>query len=86
MYSFDKIIDRRKTASLKWDIKKDELPMWVADMDFEVLPEIKEAILKRKAKELDDLDDFADLLRPEQRYYSNIIKRLVQNARKVGEE
>lgn len=47
MYSFDKIIDRRKTASLKWDIKKDELPMWVADMDFEVLPEIKEAILKR---------------------------------------
>ena len=47
MYSFDKIIDRRKTASLKWDIKKNELPMWVADMDFEVLPEIKEAILKR---------------------------------------
>lgn len=47
MYNFDKIIDRRKTASLKWDIKQDELPMWVADMDFEVLPEIKEAILKR---------------------------------------
>ena len=46
--------------------------------------EEKEAILKRKAKELDDLDNFADLLRPEQRYYSNIIKRLVQNARKRG--
>lgn len=30
--------------------------------------EEKEAILKRKAKELDDLDNFADLLRPEQRY------------------
>ena len=46
--------------------------------------EEKEAILKRKAKELDDLDNFADLLRQEQRYYSNIIKRLVQNARKRG--
>lgn len=46
--------------------------------------EEKEAILKRKAKELNDLDDFANLLRPEQRYYSNIIKRLVQNARKRG--
>ena len=44
----------------------------------------KEAILKRKAKELDDLDDFADLLRPEERYYTNLIKRLVQNARKGG--
>ena len=48
--------------------------------------EEKEAILKRKAKELDDLDNFADLLRPEQRYYSNIIKRLVQNARNRGKQ
>lgn len=48
--------------------------------------EEKEAILKRKAKELDDLDNFADLLRPEQRYYSNIIKRLVQNARNGGKQ
>lgn len=47
MYNFDKIIDRRNTNSLKWDIKPQELPMWVADMDFEVLPEIKEALQKR---------------------------------------
>lgn len=46
--------------------------------------EEKEAILKRKAKELDDLDNFADLLRPEQRYYTNLIKKLVENARKRG--
>jgi hypothetical protein len=46
--------------------------------------EEKEAILKRKAKELDDLDNFADLLRPEQRYYTNLIKKLVANTRKRG--
>ena len=46
--------------------------------------EEKEAILKRKAKELDDLDDFADSLRPEQRYYTNLIKKLVENTRKRG--
>lgn len=53
-------------------------------VDDKLYQEEKEAILKRKEKELDDLEDFADLLRPEQRYYSNIIKRLVQNARKRG--
>lgn len=46
--------------------------------------EEKEAILKRKAKELDDLDNFADSLRPEQRYYTNLIKKLVENTRKRG--
>lgn len=48
--------------------------------------EEKEAILKRKAKELDDLDNFADLLRPEQRYYTNLIKKLVENTRKRGSD
>ena len=38
--------------------------------------------INKQEKELNDLDEFADLLRPEQRYYTNIIKRLVQNARK----
>lgn len=37
-----------------------------------------------KNKELNDLEDFADLLRPEQRYYTNIIKKLVENARSGG--
>lgn len=40
--------------------------------------------INKQEKELNDLDEFADLLRPEQRYYTNIIKRLVQNARKGG--
>lgn len=35
-YNFDKLTDRTKQNSLKWDIKENELPMWVADMDFEV--------------------------------------------------
>lgn len=48
MYDFEKTIDRRKTDSIKWDIKKNELPMWVADMDFQVAPEIVDAI-KQKA-------------------------------------
>ena len=42
MYDFDKIIDRRNTNSLKWEVGENELPMWVADMDFETAPEIKE--------------------------------------------
>lgn len=47
MYDFDKIIDRRGTNSLKWDIKDGELPMWVADMDFEVSDEIVKALKER---------------------------------------
>ncbi|MCC8015090.1 MAG: pyridoxal phosphate-dependent aminotransferase [Eubacterium sp.] len=46
-YDFDKVINRRNTYSLKWDVKENELPMWVADMDFETAPEIKEALQKR---------------------------------------
>ncbi len=46
-YDFDTIVDRRQTASLKWDVAEKELPMWVADMDFMTAPEIREAVLKR---------------------------------------
>lgn len=46
-YNFDILIDRRETNSLKWNVNKNELPMWVADMDFQVAPEILEAIQKR---------------------------------------
>lgn len=46
-YEFDKIVDRRGTNSLKWDVSEGELPMWVADMDFQTAPEIKEVIVKR---------------------------------------
>lgn len=37
---FDQNINRFNTDSYKWDIKENELPMWVADMDFKTAPEI----------------------------------------------
>lgn len=46
-YDFDSVTDRRGTDSLKWDVKENELPMWVADMDFKAAPEILEAIRER---------------------------------------
>ena len=44
-YNFDLLSQRRNTNSLKWDVKENELPMWVADMDFLVFPEITKAII-----------------------------------------
>lgn len=46
-YDFDTPIYRWGTDSIKWDVKKEELPMWVADMDFQTAPEILSAIQKR---------------------------------------
>ena len=46
-YSFDKLTNRVNTNSLKWNVAENELPMWVADMDFETAPEIKKAICER---------------------------------------
>ena len=45
-YNFDTPTNRRNTGSLKWDVKEHELPMWVADMDFETAPEVKEELIK----------------------------------------
>ena len=50
-YNFDLTTNRRDTNSIKWDVKENELPMWVADMDFKVLPEIKAAIIEAANKE-----------------------------------
>lgn len=53
MYNFDEIIPRKNTNSMKWDKleevyqREDLLPMWVADMDFLVAPEITSALEKR---------------------------------------
>ena len=33
-YNFDLDVNRRGTDSMKWDVAENELPMWVADMDF----------------------------------------------------
>ena len=52
-YNFDKVINRKGTASYKWDGTKfifgteDILPMWVADMDFPTAEPIIEAVKKR---------------------------------------
>lgn len=46
-YDFDTPVDRRGTFSLKWDIAENELPMWVADMDFRTAPEILSAMQQR---------------------------------------
>lgn len=46
-YNFDELTDRRNTNSLKWDVGENELPMWVADMDFKTAPEIADAVIAR---------------------------------------
>lgn len=49
-YDFDQVIDRRNTNSIKYDFKKeygkaeDILPLWVADMDFQTPPTVREAL------------------------------------------
>ena len=52
-FDFDRPIDRLSSGSAKWDGAPaifgtdDILPMWVADMDFEVAPPITDAIIER---------------------------------------
>ncbi|MDC1311470.1 PatB family C-S lyase [Burkholderiales bacterium] len=48
-FEFDKIINRVGTSSSKWNkyTHPDIIPMWVADMDFETAPCIKNALLNR---------------------------------------
>ncbi|WP_296789754.1 MalY/PatB family protein [uncultured Methanobrevibacter sp.] len=48
-YDFTNLIDRHNTSCVKWDFFDDDLPMWVADMDFRVAPAIQKAIQKRAA-------------------------------------
>ena len=58
-YDFDKVIDRRNTNCSKWDSDPatilegidyplgELLPLWIADMDFEVAPEIVKALSEK---------------------------------------
>lgn len=49
-FDFDNAPERLGTRCVKWDsIGHDELPMWVADMDFAVAPCIQEAVTRRAA-------------------------------------
>ena len=47
MYNYDQITDRRPWDSLKWNVPEGVLPMWVADMDFEAAPPVREALQDR---------------------------------------
>ncbi len=47
IYDFNRLVDRRNTNSIKWNVEENELPMWVADMDFLTLPEITTALEER---------------------------------------
>ena len=46
-FDFDTPVNRRGTYSYKWEVAENELPMWVADMDFETAPAVKQALAKR---------------------------------------
>ena len=47
-FDFDLMINRRATNCVKWDeCAEGVIPMWVADMDFQVAPAITEALSKR---------------------------------------
>lgn len=46
-YDFDQLIDRKNTGSLKWEVGENELPLWVADMDFKTAPAVQKAIADR---------------------------------------
>lgn len=53
MYSFEKRVDRSNSNCIKWDTVKElygceeVIPMWIADMDFEIEPSIVKAIQER---------------------------------------
>ncbi|MYV05252.1 MalY/PatB family protein [Furfurilactobacillus milii] len=49
-YDFTTVPNRRHTNSVKWDVADNELPMWVADMDFQTAPEIKATLADKVAK------------------------------------
>lgn len=49
-HNFNQKNDRFNTNSYKWDVKENELPMWVADMDFRSPIEIEEALKSRLDK------------------------------------
>lgn len=54
-YDFDTVVDRHNTSCLKWDFAAkrghadDELPLWVADMDFRI-PDEAIAALEQRAR------------------------------------
>ena len=72
-YDFDTPVDRRGSASIKWDYGKrftgleNLLPLWVADMDFPACTEVIEALKRRSEHGV-----FGYTLEPES-YYRSVI-------------
>ena len=59
-YNFDSPPSRRGSLCYKWDCGPDELPMWIADMDFEAAPEIRAALQKRLDHGIFGYDDMGE--------------------------
>ena len=59
-YNFDTPPSRRGSLCYKWDCGPDELPMWIADMDFETAPEIRAALQKRLDHGIFGYDDMGE--------------------------
>lgn len=66
MYNFDEMIDRHGTHSLKYDFTarrgkpKDIIPLWVADMDFQSPPAVKDVLFQRIRHGIFGYSDTAD--------------------------
>jgi len=59
-YDFNTPVNRRGTDSIKWDVADNELPMWVADMDFKTAPSIIGALVKRAEHGVFGYSDVSD--------------------------
>ena len=70
MNYFDRIIERRNTNCVKWDHcpSSEDIPMWVADMDFQTAPAIIEALHRRV-----DHGIFGYTLVPDS-YYESVVR------------
>lgn len=72
-YNFDQLVERKNTRSYKWDQVEplfgdaSILPLWVADMDFPCLPEIKDVVTKRA-----EIGAYGYAIRP-QSYFESIV-------------
>ena len=60
-YDFDTITDRRSTWASKWDVAEGELPLSMADMEFQAAPEIREALKARLQNGIFGYTDIPDL-------------------------
>lgn len=75
-YNFDKYVERRNTNCIKWDnldksfprAKENSLPMWVADMDFEIAEPIIQAVHKVADRKI-----FGYSTRETERFYDAVL-------------